>query len=145
MRSTVSITLAPACLVMLMRIAGWRLNHAAARLLRVDCSTVAIEPSRVTAPFADLTTISRYSRGSRIWVLVPMTSATPSLSNAPSGPAALALTIARRTSSRLIPIEAIATGLTRTRIAGCSAPLTLASATPSIWDSRWAMTVSAMS
>jgi hypothetical protein len=112
------------------RTAGRRLNHDAERLLRVDCSMVAIEPSRVTAPFADLTTMSRYSRGSRIWVLVPMVQATLSLSNTPSGPVALALMIARRTSSRLIPIDAIATGLTRTRIVGCFAPLTLASATP---------------
>ena len=86
MRSTVSITLASACLVIWRSTAGWRLYQAAERLLRVDCSMVAIEPSSVTAPFADLTTMSRYSRGSRICALVAMTSATPSLSNTPERP-----------------------------------------------------------
>ena len=41
-------------------------------------------------------------------------------SKVPSGVSELALAIAARTSSRLMPIEAIATGLTRIRIAGCS-------------------------
>ena len=145
MRSTVSMTLASACLVIWRRTAGCRLYQAAERLLRVNSSMVAIEPSSVTAPFADLTTMSRYSRGSRICALVAMTSATPSLSNTPTGPAALALTMARRTSSRLMPIAAIATGLTRTRSAGCSAPFTVTCATPSICEMRCAMTVSAMS
>ena len=45
----------------------------------------------------------------------------------------------------LTPIEAMATGLTRMRIAGCSAPLTVTSATPSTCAMRCAMTVSAMS
>ena len=48
--------------------------------------------------------------------------------------AALALEIAVRTSSSAMPMEASATGLTRTRIAGCSAPLTVTSATPSTCD-----------
>ena len=63
----------------------------------------------------------------------------------PSALAALALEMALRTSSRLTPIEATATGLTRTRIAGCSAPLTVTSATPSTWAMRCAMTLSATS
>ena len=66
-------------------------------------------------------------------------------SNTPSGPAALLLAIAVRTSSMESPIEASAIGLTRTRIAGCSAPLTLTSATPSTCERRWAITVSAAS
>ena len=41
MRSTVSMTLASALLVMVSRIAGWALNMAAERELRVACSTVA--------------------------------------------------------------------------------------------------------
>ena len=66
-------------------------------------------------------------------------------SNIPTGPIPLLLAIAVRTSSMFNPIEASAIGSTRTRIAGCSAPLTLTSATPSIWERRWAITVSAAS
>ncbi len=66
-------------------------------------------------------------------------------SSTPIGPAALVLAIAVRTSSMERPIEASAIGLTRTRIAGCSAPLTLTSATPSICDRRCTITVSAAS
>ena len=63
----------------------------------------------------------------------------------PSGASALALTMAARTSSTLSPIAASSVGLTRTRMAGCSAPLTVTSATPSTCEMRWAMTVSAAS
>ena len=73
---------------------GMPLNQAAERLLRVLCSMVAIDPSSVTAPFADLTTMLRYSAGSRIWALAAMVWAMPSPSNSPTGPAALALTMA---------------------------------------------------
>ena len=66
-------------------------------------------------------------------------------SKVPSGLAELALATAVRTSSMLTPIEAIATGLTRTRIAGCSAPLTVTSATPSICAIRCATIESATS
>jgi hypothetical protein len=66
-------------------------------------------------------------------------------SNAPFGPAALELTIAARTSSMPSPMEASAKGSTRTRIAGCSAPLTVTSATPLTWEMRWAITLSATS
>ena len=66
-------------------------------------------------------------------------------SKVPSGVSELALATAARTSSRLMPIEAAATGLTRMRMAGCSAPLTVTSATPSIWAMRWATSVSATS
>ncbi len=41
MRSTVSMTLASALLVMVSRIAGWLLNIAAERELRVACCTSA--------------------------------------------------------------------------------------------------------
>ena len=40
MRSTVSMTLASACLLMISSTAGWRSNVAAERVLRVPCSTV---------------------------------------------------------------------------------------------------------
>ncbi len=66
-------------------------------------------------------------------------------SKVPSGPVALALATAVRTSSIDSPIDARATGLTRMRIAGCSAPLTETSATPSTCDIRCATTVSAAS
>jgi hypothetical protein len=74
-----------------------------------------------------------------------MLMARPSPSMAPSGPAALALATAVRTSSMLSPMEASATGLRRMRTAGCSAPLTLTSPTPSTCDRRCAITVSAAS
>jgi hypothetical protein len=57
----------------------------------------------------------------------------------------LLLAIAMRTSSIDSPIDASAIGLTRMRMAGCSAPLTLTSATPSICESRCTITVSAAS
>jgi hypothetical protein len=57
MRSTVSMTLASACLVTTSRIDGFRLNQAAARVLRTLGSIEAIAESRTTDPFAVLTTI----------------------------------------------------------------------------------------
>ena len=63
----------------------------------------------------------------------------------PSGATALALVMAARTSSMLMPIDASCIGLTRTRMAGWSAPATVTSATPSTCEMRWAMTVSAAS
>ena len=145
MRSTVSTTLASACLVTLISTAGTPLYQATERLLRVLCSMEATDPSSVTAPFADRTTMLRYSDRSRSSLLTAMVWAMPSLSNSPTGPVALALTMARRTSSISMPILAIATGLTRTRTAGCSAPDTVTSPTPSTCDKRWASTVSAIS
>ncbi len=65
MRSTVSMTLASPCLVMMSRIAGWALNMAAARELRLLCSTVATSDRRTTLPFAILTTMLRYSSSVR--------------------------------------------------------------------------------
>ena len=56
-RSTVSITLASACLVMVMRMAGLPLYQPAARLLRTPRSTVATSASRTTVPLAERTTI----------------------------------------------------------------------------------------
>ncbi len=75
----------------------------------------------------------------------PIEAARSGPSKVPSGVSELALATAARTSSRLMPIEAAATGLTRMRMAGCSAPLTVTSATPSIWAMRWATSVSATS
>ena len=66
-------------------------------------------------------------------------------SNEPSGPIALALEMAVRTSSSATPMLASRVGSTRTRSAGCSEPATVTSATPSTWDRRWAMTLSAAS
>ena len=55
MRSTVSMTLASALLTMVSRMAGWPLKLAAARELRVPCSTLATADRRTTLPPADLT------------------------------------------------------------------------------------------
>ena len=61
MRSTVSMTLASACLVTTSSTDGCRLNQAAERLLRTPSSTSAIAPSRTTVPLADFTTRFLYS------------------------------------------------------------------------------------
>ncbi len=66
-------------------------------------------------------------------------------SMAPSGLTSVASVMAVLTWSRPMPRPASASGRTRTRIAGCSAPLMLTSATPGTWDRRWATTVSAAS
>ena len=114
MRSTVSITLASACLVMTSRTDGCRLNHAAERLLRTPASTDAMAPSRTTVPSGLVfTTIALYWLGERSCSLLPIVRARSAPSKVPSGLAELALATARRTSSMLMPIEAIATGLTR--------------------------------
>ncbi len=63
----------------------------------------------------------------------------------PSGASALALTMAERTSSMLSPMVESSMGLTLTRMAGCSAPAAVTSATPSTWESRCTITVSATS
>jgi hypothetical protein len=57
MRSTVSMTLACACLVMISRIEGCRLNQAAESVLRTPGVIVAIEESRTTEPFTVRTTM----------------------------------------------------------------------------------------
>ena len=145
MRSTVSITLESAALVITSSTEGWPLNQPNERLLRTPGSIEAMAESRTTVPLAVRTTSGSYCEAARSWSLMPMVTARPSPSNTPSGPAALVLAIAVRTSSMLRPMEASAIGLTRTRIAGCSAPLTLTSATPSTWARRWATTVSAAS
>ena len=82
------------------------------------------------------------SRGTvRSWSLVPMVRGEiGAVEGAERRSASWRWRSAVRTSSMLTPIEAIATGLTRMRIAGCSAPLTVTSATPSTWAMRWAMT-----
>ena len=56
MWSTVSMTLASPCLVMISSTEGCRLNQAAERLLRVLCSTVAMSESRTTLPLLVFTT-----------------------------------------------------------------------------------------
>jgi hypothetical protein len=145
MRSTVSITLEVDCLLITSSTDGWLLNQPAARLLRTPASIEATDESRTTAPLVLRTMMASYCDARSSCALVPMVMARSLPSNSPTGPTALLLAMAVRTSSMDNPIEASAIGLMRTRIAGCSAPLTLTSATPSTWDRRWAMTVSAAS
>ena len=57
MRSTVSITLELACLLITSSTEGWPLNQAAARLSRTPSSIEAIEESLTTVPLAERTTI----------------------------------------------------------------------------------------
>ena len=56
MRSTVSMTLAPASLVMVSRIAGCLPFHAASRVLATPSTTVATSDRRRTAPLPALST-----------------------------------------------------------------------------------------
>ncbi len=49
-RSTVSMTLAPAALVMVSRMAGWAFCQAASLVLATLLVTVAMSPRRTTAP-----------------------------------------------------------------------------------------------
>src|SRR5262249_8060946 len=142
---TVSITLESADLVITSSTEGLPLYQPKERLLRTPGSIDATAESFTTVPLDMRTTSGSYSVAARSWSLVLMVTARPSPSNTPSGPAALVLAIEVRTSSIDNPIEASAIGLTRTRIAGCSAPLTLTSATPSICDRRCATTLSAAS
>ena len=76
---------------------------------------------------------------------MPIVVARLSPSNAPIGPAALELEMAVRTSSMANPIADSRAGSTRTRIAGCSEPATVTSATPATCDKRWAIMLSAAS
>jgi hypothetical protein len=57
MRSTVSITLAVDCLLMINSTEGWPLNQAAVRLLRTPDSIEATAESRTTVPLTLRTTI----------------------------------------------------------------------------------------
>ena len=99
-------------------------------MLRTPCSTSRDDASRTTVPLAGARRGCSYRAGVRSCSLVPMCAASSGPSMVPSGLSALALAMVVRMFSRLSPIAASRTGLTRTRIAGCSAPLTLTSATP---------------
>ena len=61
MRSTVSMTLALACLVMISSTEGSLLNQPAERLLRTLGVIDATVDSRMTVPFTVLTTTGSYS------------------------------------------------------------------------------------
>jgi hypothetical protein len=145
MRSTVSMTLASPCLVITRRTEGSRLYQPAARLLRTLGRIVAMLDRRMTVPFAVFTTNGSYSLALRSWSLMPMVTPRLSPSKAPIGPTALEFEIAVRTSSIDSPMADKRAGSTRTRIAGCSDPATVTSATPSTCDNRCAMMLSATS
>ena len=139
------MTLALPCLVMMSRTEGSLLYQPAARLLRTLALMVAMFDRRITVPFTVFTTSGSYSLALRSWSLMPMVTARLSPSKVPSGPAALELDIAVRTSSMDKPMADSRAGSTRTRIAGCSEPATVTSATPSTCDSRCAIMLSAAS
>ena len=96
-------------------------------------------------PPAERTTMRPNSSGSVSWSLVAIVRLWASPSKEPSAESALALAMAVFTASSDRPIAARRRGSSRTRIAGCSAPLTSTSATPSTCATRWATTVSATS
>ncbi len=127
------------------RTDGSLLNQPAERLLRTLGRMVAKFDKRITVPFTVLTTTGSYSLALRSWSLIPMVTARLAPSKVPTGPAALEFVMAVRTSSIDRPIAERRAGSTRTRIAGCSEPATVTSATPSTWDRRWTITLSATS
>ncbi len=139
------MTLALPCLVTISRTDGSRLNQPAERLLRTLARIEATVERRITVPSTVFTTSGSYSDAVRSWALMPMVTARLAPSKVPSGPTALALAIAVRTSSMLRLMAASRAGSTRTRIAGCSEPATVTSATPFTCDRRWAITLSAAS
>ena len=65
MRSTVSMTLALACLVMISSTEGSRLNQPAERLLRTLGVIEATVDRRITVPSTVFTTTGSYSPASR--------------------------------------------------------------------------------
>ena len=127
---TVSMTFASACLVTLISTEGWPLNQAEERVLRTPSSTCATDDSRTVLPSWLRTTRLPNCGGRRSCSLVLSDQACSGPSMAPTGPSAFVLAMVVRMVSRLSPIAASWLGLTRTRTAGCSAPLTLTSATP---------------
>src|SRR5664279_1159770 len=143
MRSTVSMTLALPCLVMISNTEGSRLYQPAERLLRTPGVIEATVERRMTVPLMVFTTSGSYSVAMRSWSLMPMVTARALPSKVPIGPTALELAIALRTSSMLKPMDDNRIGSTLTRNAGCSEPATVTSATPSTCDRRCAITLSA--
>ena len=143
--STVSITLACGCLVIRSSTAGLPLNQPAARVLRTPWRISATSPNVIATLLRTVITTRAKSSNVCNCALVASISLWRMPSNVPKGPKALALTSAKRTASMLMPMLVKRDGSTRTLMAGCSAPLTVTSATPLIWAMRWAMTLSAMS
>ena len=147
MRSTVSMTLASACLVMISSTAGCRLNQAAERVLRTPCSTLGdvAEPDR-RCRCATSTTMVLVFRG-RAQLVVGADGDRRAVGAVERAERRLRVGAGDR-GAHVLQADAHRgerAGLTRTRIAGCSAPLTVTSATPSTCAMRCAMTLSAAS
>ena len=96
-------------------------------------------------PLGARRTSELYSEAFWNWLLTLMISDWRAPSNMPTGASAAPLAIAVRICSSEMPDAAMTAGSTSTRTAGCSAPLTTTSATPSTCDSRCTSTVSAAS
>ena len=93
-RSTVSITLAPAVLVSVSRMARFVPCQAASLVLATLSSTSATSPSRTVAPSADFSTSRAYSDACVIWPFSSMVSARCGPWKPPAGPVTLALRMA---------------------------------------------------
>ena len=145
MRSTVSMTLASACLVTVTSTAGRPSYQAAERELRVPCSMLARAPSFTVVPSPVRMTRLAKPSGRRICSLVAIVTASSGQSIMPTGESVLVAATAALTSSRAMPWAAMRPGSRRMRTAGCSAPFRRTSATPSSREIRWAITVSAAS
>ncbi|MGY4376046.1 hypothetical protein ACVWZ3_003685 [Bradyrhizobium sp. i1.3.6] len=105
----------------------------------------ATSASRTKLPFELLMMMSRNSFAVRICLFSDSVSLWRSPLKMPTGPSGLALMIAVLTSSVAMPALDNATGLSCTRTAGWSAPLTVTSPTPGTCEMRCASTVSATS
>ncbi len=98
MRSAVSITLAPATLLMYSRMAGVLPCHAASRTLATLSTTLATSDSRSAEPLTDLMTTVLYSLASVIWPFTAMPSAWRGPWKLPAASVTLALRMAVNTS-----------------------------------------------
>ena len=84
------MTLAPAALVMVSRMAGCLPSQAASRVLAVPLTTLATSDSRRMAPLAVLMTSGAYCAACHIWPLMPMVSAVSGPWKPPRGSSTLA-------------------------------------------------------
>ncbi len=143
--SAVAITLAPASLVMSIRMAGCVPSQAASLLLAVPLNTCARSPSRTNAPLWDLIVRSAYCAA---WFICPDRRSVTDCADPcrlPVAPFTLAPRSTFTTSCPLNPAALIAAGSSCTRTAGFSAPLMLTWPTPSTCARRCPRIVSAAS
>src|SRR6185436_1354225 len=115
---------------MLRMIAALSLDQAARRMFSASSMTSATSVSRIGAPFLYAMIRLWYSAADLSWSLASMVDARKGPSKLPLAWLTLALPMAVRRSSRLIPYEASAFGLAWMRTAGRWPPDRVTSPTP---------------